>query len=179
MKSLSTYVTGVLALLAAGAFALSGCTTPGSSLPVPADSERAMMRAVKSYELAWNRHDVAGVAAYFQPNGTYINPGAGRLSGPALTGWLQGLFAAVPDFKVETVSANPLGDRMIVSQWVIKGTWTQPFPSGPLAGAKPTGKSFVVPGASFYEWKDGKFASETAYFDQMAFLSQIGAIGQK
>jgi predicted ester cyclase len=138
-----------------------------------------MMKTMKSYELAWNRHDVARVVAYFQPNGTYINPVAGRLSGPAMTGWLQGLFAAIPDFKVETVSANPLGDRMIVSQWVIKGTWTQPFPSGPLAGAKPTGKSFTVAGASFYEWKDGNFSSETANFDQLAFLTQIGATGQK
>jgi steroid delta-isomerase-like uncharacterized protein len=177
MKLIS-YLAG-LALLAVGAFALSGCSTPGSSSPLTADSERAMMKALKSYEVAWNRHDVAGVVAYFQPNGTYIHPGAGRLSGPALTAWLQGLFAAIPDFKVDGVSANPAGDRMIASQWVIKGTWTQPFPSGPLAGAKPTGKSFAVPGASFYEWKDGKFASETTYFDQLAFLSQIGAIGQK
>jgi steroid delta-isomerase-like uncharacterized protein len=179
MKTISRFATYLAPLLAAGVLALSGCSTPGSSTSVTADSDRAMMKAFESYKAAWNRHDVAGLTAYFQPNGVYISPEAGRLSGPALSSWLQGLFAGIPDFKVESVSANPVGDRMIASQWVIKGTWTQPFPGGPLAGAKPTGKSFAVPGASFYEWKDGKIALETAYFDQMALLVQIGVIAKK
>lgn len=179
MKTILRFAMYLVPLLAAGVFLVNGCSTSGSSSPVAADSERAMMEAFRGYKAAWNRHDVAALTAYFEPNGTYIDPGAGRLSGAALTSWLQSLFAGIPDFKVESLSANPAGNRAIASQWVITGTWTQPFPSGPLAGVKPTGKSFVVPGASFFEWKDGKIASEVAYFDQLALLTQIGVIAKK
>ncbi len=179
MKSIFMFVNSLLPMLAAGVLVLNACTTTRSSPSAGADNKSAMMKTFEGYKAAWNRHDVSSIAAYFQPNGTYVDPGAGRMSGPAFTSWLQGLFAGIPDFKVESVSANPVGDRMIASQWVIKGTWTQPFPSGPLAGVKPTGKSFAVPGASIYEWKDGKIVLETAYFDQLALLRQIGVIAQK
>ncbi|MDQ3197086.1 MAG: hypothetical protein M3Q32_12190, partial [Pseudomonadota bacterium] len=45
-----------------------------------------------------------------------------------LAGWLGGLFTAIPDFKVELVSVNPVNYHAIAEQAVIKGTWTQPFP---------------------------------------------------
>jgi len=33
-----------------------------------------------------------------------------------------------------------------------------------------------VPGAEFQQWHDGKLVSVDAYYDQMAFLTQIGVI---
>ncbi|HET6781136.1 MAG TPA: ester cyclase [bacterium] len=138
-----------------------------------------MMQSFEDYKAAWNRHDVSALAKYYGQNGTLTNPAAGRVSGEALKGWLNVLFTGVPDFEVEVVSATPVNDHTLAEQAVIKGTWTQPFPAGPLAGAKPTGKSFSVPLAAFYEWKDGKIISGTHYFDQMAWLTQIGVIEQK
>jgi hypothetical protein len=35
---------------------------------------------------------------------------------------------------------------------------------------------FTVPGASFYEWENGKIKKYDAYYDQISFLTQIGAI---
>lgn len=89
---------------------------------------------------------------------------------------MGGLFTAIPDFKVKVVSADPVDEDTLAEQWVITGTWTKPFPGGPLAGKKPTGKSFTVPGAEFQEWSDGTIESVNAYYDQMALLSQIGVI---
>jgi len=160
--------------------ALAGCVAPGPSSATRTEGDGATMAAYAGYKAAWQRQDVAAIVDYYQPGATLDNPAAGgAVSGPALVAWLQGLFAAIPDFKVEVVSAYPLRDHRVADQWVIRGTWTKPFPGGPLAGAQPSGKSFRVPGSSFYEWKDGKIVSGVQYFDQMAFLTQIGVIGGK
>ncbi len=182
MKTVPAFAPTFFGMLAVCLLVLSGCATP--SAPPGASSAAAtndsMMKAYREYKAAWNRHDVAAATSYYRQNGTLNNPAAGgQVSGPALAGWMQALFTAIPDFKIDIVSADPVGNQKVADQWVIKGTWTQPFPAGPLAGMKPTGKSFMVPGAGYYEWKDGKMVSATHYFDQLAFLTQIGVIGQK
>ena len=163
-------------LLAACLMGLGACA--GTGVSGSADSEAALMQKFTNYKAAWNRHDVSAVTGFYQPNGILNDPGAGALSGPALAGWVQGLFTAIPDFKVEVKTANATGQN-IASQFFMKGTWTQPFPGGPLAGAKPTGKAFTVPASGFYEWKNGKIMMGTLYFDQMSMLTQMGVIAQK
>lgn len=178
-RSVPALVRGLMAALVAGLLALAGCATPGGPGASGADAG-TVMKAYGDYKAAWERRDVAAIVGSYHQNGSLDNPAAGgAVSGPAFAGWLQGLFAAIPDFRVEVVSAGMVGDQRVADQWVIKGTWTKPFPGGPLAGAQPTGKSFTVPGASFYEWKGGKIVTGVQYFDQMAFLTQIGVIGQK
>ena len=86
---------------------------------------------------------------------------------------------AVPDCRVEVVSVASVNDHVLAEQWVFKGTWTKPFPGGPLAGVQPSGKSFVLPGSSFIEIRDGKIVSDTVYFDNLSFLTQIGVIQPK
>lgn len=139
-------------------------------------ADDAMMTAFKDYKAAWNRHDMQTLSGYYTTDATYTDPGAGKLSGPAIAGAVQGLFTAFPDLKVQVLSADALDEDTLAEQWVISGTWTRPFTSGPLAGAKPSGKSFTVPGSSFLDWQDGKIRSSVHYYDQMALLTQIGVI---
>lgn len=87
-----------------------------------------------------------------------------------------GLFTGIPDFKVQTVSNDMVDESRMAEQWVISGTWTKPFPGGPLAARSLREKSFTVPGASLYEWENGKIKKYDAYYDQMPFLTQIGVI---
>lgn len=137
----------------------------------------SMIGDYKDYKAAWNRHDVPALMVYFGEHGTLDNPNAGGpVSGEALGGWLQATFSAIPDFQVRSVSADTVDADTLVDRWVITGTWTQPFPGGPLAGAQPTGKSFSVPGASFYDWKDSKIVAGTQYFNQMELLTEMGVI---
>lgn len=171
MKTLIT--RKLFPLLAGCVLVVTGCASLGGS----SAADSAMMKAYSDYKDAWNRHDVEAITSYYALGGTLTNPAAGgEVSGPALTGWLQATFAAIPDFKVKVIEAAPVDAQHMVEQWVISGTWTNPFPGGPLAGALPTGKSFHVPGAGFFRWDGGKIVSATHYFDQMALLTQIGVI---
>lgn len=165
-----------LALVAVIA-ALSACAGTGGSQSAAGESRQRAMAEWAKFKEAWNNHDPAGIAGAFQAGGIYNNPSAGGpLTGPAIAQFTGALFTGVPDFKVQTVSSHFVNENLMAVRWVITGTWTQPFPRGPLAGATPTGKSFSVPGASFYEWSDGKIKRYDAYFDRMSLLTQIGAI---
>jgi len=172
VKTLSTCTRSLSPLIAGGLLALSGFAIAGSSTA----EEEAMMKAFQEYVNAWNSHDVDAVVAFYGKQGTYTNPRTGKISGEAFAQWVGGQFTAIPDLHVDVVSADPIDEDTLAGQWVITGAWEKPFPSGPLAGKKPTGRSFRVPGAEFQEWDDGKLESVNAYYDQMTFLIQIGAL---
>jgi predicted ester cyclase len=179
MKAFTRFGRSLLAPMAGGLLVFIGCVTPGGSSTA---ADTSMMQAFHEYKAAWNSHDVQALMAFYGQQGTLNNPGTGKMPPQATARWLQGLFTAIPDFKVKVISADPIGNHMLAEQWVISGTWEKPFPDGPLAGKKPTGKSFTVPGATFLKWHGDKIVSDTQYFDQMAFLTQIGVIpppGQK
>jgi steroid delta-isomerase-like uncharacterized protein len=166
-------------LVAGGLLALVVCVTPAGSLVA---GEESMMDAFQKYKAAWISQDVDAIVAFYGEDGTYTNPGTGKISSKAFAQWVGGLFTAIPDFKVQVVSADPIDENTLAEQWVITGTWKKPFPGGPLAGKKPTGKSFKVSGAEFQEWDDRELESVNAYYDQMTFLTQLGVIpppGQK
>jgi steroid delta-isomerase-like uncharacterized protein len=173
MKTESTLIASLLAPVAGSLLLLAGCAAAGGSSTAADDS---MMQAYEQYKAAWSNHDVPTLVDFHGKSGTYTDPGAGKLSGQAFGQWVGALFTAIPDFKVQLVSADPVDADTLAEQWVITGTWTKPFPGGPLAGAKPSGKSFTVPGASFIDWNGTKIVSENTYYDQMAFLTQIGVI---
>jgi predicted ester cyclase len=175
MNTLESFVRPFVALCAVCAV-IGGCATSGGTAGgAPKQSTQA---AYDGYKEAWNRHDVNALMGYFGSTGSLSSPGAGPdpLSGPALESWLRALFVGIPDFHVEVTSLDLVGEHKVVDQWVISGTWTQPFPSGPLKGAKPTGKPFKVPGAGFYDWRNGRIVKGVNYLDNMSFLAQIGVV---
>ena len=158
----------------------AGCTGGAVVKNADNDNSAALMQMYGSFKAAWNNHDATGVAGYFAPDGTYTTPTTGGpISGPAIAGFTGALFAAIPDFHIELISAHPIDSTTIAERWVVKGTWTQPFPGGPLQGVPPTGKSFTLPGAGYLVVANGKIRSDTSYFDQMAFLGQLGLLAKK
>lgn len=159
------------ALLSAGCANMGGGSSGGSS---------AFKQTHNQFIEGWNKRDAKMIAGVMHPDATFTSPNAGgTLNQQQFAGYLQTLFAAVPDFTVKKTEAGMTDKDSMVEQWVVAGTWTQPFPQGPLAGVPPTGKSFVLPGSNFIEWRDGKMASVVQYFDNMSLLTQLGVIGQK
>lgn len=173
-------VPSVALMLCAAILTIPGCATQGSTSTANAPDESAMMKTFSQYKNAWSRRDPAGVISAMHPAGTFTSPAAGeKLSPQAFAGYMQVLFGAVPDFQAEVKQVGRLDDNTLAEEWIVKGTWTQPFAAGPLAGLAPTGKSFVLPGSTMIGFKDGKMVSQVQYFDNMSLVTQIGAVPTK
>lgn len=122
------------------------------------------------YFAAWNQRDPLAIVATFADGGTYRDPTVPQgVSGPALVAYTSGLFAAFPDLSFEVVSAAQVDDHTVAAQWLMCGT-----NSGPLSGGPPTGGTVALPGADFITMADGKVLSVQGYFDQKAFVEQLG-----
>jgi predicted ester cyclase len=87
---------------------------------------------------------------------------------------LKGMFVFAPDTRVE---AHPVkfgsGDWTCVTG-VFAGTFTKPMPIGGGMTLPPTGKSFKLPMCTVGHWKDGKMIEESLFWDNQAFMQQIG-----
>jgi steroid delta-isomerase-like uncharacterized protein len=137
-----------------------------STAPV---STEAALDAARHYFDAWNRHDSDAIVAAFAGGGTYSDPAAGELSGPAIGRYADSLYAAFPDLSFDLVNVSVTGEGEVVAEWVMCGENT-----GPFLGAPPTGQTVALPGADFITIDDGKISSVRGYFDQKGFVEQLG-----
>lgn len=160
-------------------FLLGGCAHQPKGATANAAKEQAVQVHTK-YRDAWRSRDISGIANAMSTKATFTSPNVGQpLSREQYAGYLQQLFKAVPDFTVQKSEGGMVDADTMAEEWLVTGTWTQPWTSGPLAGMAPTGKSFVLPGANIIEFKDGKIDSVTQYFDNLMLLTQIGVIQPK
>ena len=119
---------------------------------------------------AWNRHDPDGIVATFAEGGTYTDPSTGEpLTGQAIGEYASGLMAGFPDLNFEIVSEGQTGDNSVAVQWIMKGT-----NSGSIMGIPPTEKTIALPGADFVTIEGDKITTVVGYFDQKAFVEQLG-----
>jgi predicted ester cyclase len=157
---------------------LLACAAPDAQRDAAtAGAQQRMLDEWTKYVAAWNNHDPAGVAGAFSPDGYIDSPvTGGPARGDAIAQYAGGTFAGFPDFKLEIVNRQPMGDHGYADEWVMKGSWSGTFPGGPLKGVPPSGKPFVVHGSSILEYQNGKLISENVYFDRLSLLGQIGAL---
>lgn len=165
--------------LLAGTFLLpfvpAGCAHQGSM--AGASAQGSATQVLNDFRDGWNRRDAQAITARMSEKATFTSPFTGQpLSREQYTRYLQDLFQAVPDFTVVKTEGGMLDGATAAEEWMITGTWTKPWSSGPLAGITPTGKAFSLPGANFIRLNDGKIEAITQYFDQMSLLTQIGVI---
>ena len=156
----------------------------GLFMVISAGFAQAENQANKLYDpiiQAWQARDADKLASlYAQSSATFASPGAGgQLSAQDFKLYAQALFVAVPDFKLTMKQSAPIGKNGLFDQWEVTGTWTQPFPGGPLAGMPASGKSFVLPGTCVHQTQNGQLVSTVQYYDNLSFLQQIGAIPTK
>jgi len=87
---------------------------------------------------------------------------------------LKNLFIHAPDTKIKLHPIRIANGDWTAVTGVMTGTFTRPMP---LPGGKsipPTGKSFSLPMATFGHWKNGKMDHEWLYWDNAAYMSQLG-----
>ena len=130
----------------------------------------ANLDATNSYLNGWIAHDADAVLASLNADGTYTDPAlATPISGEALRGYMQSLWASFPDLTFEIQSHGEMGPDLVAAQWVMKGTNT-----GSMMGLPPTGRQVALRGADFFQIRNGKIQSVTGYFDTTAVPRQLG-----
>jgi predicted ester cyclase len=87
---------------------------------------------------------------------------------------LKKLFVHAPDTAIKV---HPI--RVAEGDWtavtgVMTGTFTRPMPLPDGSFIQPTGKAFSLPMATFGHWKNGRMDHEWLYWDNAAYMSQLG-----
>lgn len=161
----------VIALLALATL-LGGA---GRTRAQDATPQAAAPDLIAAYESALNAHDPEAVAALYTDDATVtqaVQDGSTFSGRDAIEAWIAANFAGIPDLTVTTESVVSEGGR-IAWAWVYRGAYSGQFPGLPAGQGQP----ITLPGASFLALREGKIASETIYFDNRAFLTQVGALG--
>lgn len=87
---------------------------------------------------------------------------------------LKPMFAFAPDTRIEE---HPIrfgsGEYTCVTGFIV-GTFSKPMHVGGGITIPPTGKTFKLPMCTVGRWKNGKMVAENLYWDNQAFLKQIG-----
>jgi predicted ester cyclase len=109
------------------------------------------------------------------PDVEVMLPGGMRLHGPAEVSATLGAFRdGFPDIRHEILDAVEAGEKIAV-ELKVTGTHTGVFRT-PQGDVPPTGRSVVWESVDVITLRDGLIVSWHTYFDQMAFLAQLGVL---
>jgi hypothetical protein len=89
---------------------------------------------------------------------------------------LNKTFAFAPDTKI---TQHPIGfgaGQFTAVTGVMEGTFSKPMPMGNGKFVKPTGKKFKLNVATVGIWENGTMIEEHLFWDNLAFMRQIGAM---
>ncbi len=125
---------------------------------------------------ALNSHDIKTLASEYADDAQIFSPNwEGAKVGPA--GIMEAYtryYKTTPDLAYTITNTIKAGDNVIV-EYSWSGTMAKPEPGEPayMEGKKYTLKSCVI-----FVIKNNKIIKETNYFDQVAFLRQVGFFDQ-
>ncbi len=127
------------------------------------------IEAVKTYFNAWNSHDVEAILDSLTPDGTYSDPvGGENLSGQSYADYINTLFTAFPDLKLELINNTVASNGMVAAPWILFGTH-----KGPVGDYSPTNRAIDLPGCDFITVDNGKVKKVIGYFDPEYLFKQL------
>lgn len=131
----------------------------------------------RRHDDAWNAKDGEGRTACSSPDIETELPGGMQLKGRDQVQQVEGAFwQALPDSQIKRTAEFVAGDT-VIAEGFFTGTHTGPFPT-PQGEIPASGNPVNLRYASIKRVSDGKLVSEHLYFDQMEFMTQIGALRQ-
>jgi steroid delta-isomerase-like uncharacterized protein len=150
-----------------------GTIVAASSGTRPGKREGAAMapEVVQRWADAWNTASPERMAALFTDDGVYEDFAfQARFQGKeGVALWVTITNASVRDARVELIDAFGVGDRA-AARWIFSGTDTGAF----ARDLPPTGRSFSVRVASFFELEGGLIRRVGDYYNLADLLRQIG-----
>ena len=141
----------------------------GETTPLLAEEERDLATVAAVVPL-WNRQDAAAIVEHYEDDIEWRNVAMGEVySGKAaVRGFLEQLFAALPDLTLDVRFRAPRG-RVVAEEYVIRGTHT-----GSMFGLPGTGRRVELSAVSMVEMRGGRFLTDHFYFDAASAMRQMG-----
>jgi steroid delta-isomerase-like uncharacterized protein len=148
--------------------AADAASTTGPAAPAAGGT----LGIVQGYLEAWNAHDVARAAMYFDENAEYfdaafggVQRGRAAIAENAIGAFLRG----VPDLRWEVRSPPIVGPDGVAFEWTLTGTHT-----GTWGGVRATNQKIQLKGLSFVRIRDGKITYQSQVYDSAALNRQLG-----
>jgi len=141
---------------------------------LPALASAQAVELVDRYMAAWNAHDAAAAAQFYDDGVQYYDASTGAPvigKSKAQSDIVQAFLTAVPDLKwTRDADAPIVGADAVAFSWTFSGTNTGVWSDG----TKATGKTFLIHGATLIRLKKGKIVSQGDYYDAHTFYKQLG-----
>jgi steroid delta-isomerase-like uncharacterized protein len=133
-----------------------------------------LQRLVRIHYEGVNSGDMDTAVSVFADDCVNTSP-YGTLHGTeALRQMGEAFAAAAPDNRLEAHHTWEDGDTVVV-EGLYTGTHTGPL-AGPSGVIPATGRSFSLPYVDIFQARDGRFVSHRIYWDNAAFLAQLGLL---
>jgi hypothetical protein len=87
---------------------------------------------------------------------------------------LKAMFVYAPDTKIKSHPIRFGNGEWTCVKGIMTGTFTKPMPIGNGKTIQPTGKKFSIPMCTIGHWKNGVMTEEYLFWDNAAYLSQLG-----
>lgn len=87
---------------------------------------------------------------------------------------LKAMFVYAPDTRIKEHPIKIAQGEWTTVMGIMEGTFSNPMPAGGGKTIPPTGKKFKLPMATIGLWKDGVMIEEWLFWDNQAFMKQIG-----
>jgi hypothetical protein len=87
---------------------------------------------------------------------------------------LKKMFVFAPDTRIMEHPVKIASGDWTAVTGTLEGTFTEPMPIGGGKMLSPTGKPFKLPMATIGHWKNGVMVEEWLFWDNGAFMTQIG-----
>ena len=127
---------------------------------------------VQEYYGALAERDLPRIVDLWSEEGVFDIVPLGVMRGRhEISGFFRELFDAVPDLETTIARVVP-GEHEAAVEWRLSGHFT----GEPFQGLEATGRYVEVRGLDLLEVADGKTVAVTAYYDEMSFARQVGAM---
>ena len=132
--------------------------------------EAANLRAFEDVFPHWNSGRIARMLDHYEDDIVWRNIAMGEVydGKEAVRGFLEGLFAALPDLELDVTLRLPRG-RYVAEEYVIRGTHL-----GTMFGLPPTGRRLEIECMSMVELRNGRLKEDHFYFDAASAMRQMG-----
>lgn len=147
----------------------------------PRESRAQAPQTMRQLAATWiadlNRHDTNALALLYLDTAKLFSPNwEGARIGPdgARTVYSR-YFTGTPDLTHEMTNLI-VTDQAIVIEYTSHGTFTHPEPGTP---EYMRGKAYTLQTCTRLDIQNGRIARQVNYFDQVAFLRQVGFFDQK